>query len=964
MYVPLDAFLLRAPLLPVAMWRRGAAALRGHPLGGRAIELASPGLARAKPGAARERALERYGRRAAFRATPHGLLAGVCVGALGPRTRVATGTPAAVTRASFEDIDRVARALLDDADLRPRTALRLAPSAAIGAAAVRWIGPGEPFGETREAELDGTLAAIVEAARSWTPWPAVRARVAAAQEVQTDDDEADELLLALVDSGLLQSDLAPPLVGPPPGQHLAARLDALGVPDADDVVRSAGERAAVLVHRPREPPALARAAVARAARLVPLLAGLQEALAPPAAERLAQPALADALDALTEGLGAGAFDLDALATGDYGVDPGDPDDDAPDRAPAAGVLAVVLDAVVAAAARRASEAPLDPAAVGAALAAAGLAPAPPTAELFLAPTPPRPGARPGAGWLVGLHAPAGASLGRFAHALGAPLIAALEALAAAERRARPDEERLDVAFAPSPTLADLAAHPKLRARTLALSRWNDADDLAPRDLATRDLDLAPRDLDLAPRDLDLAPRDLDLVADPAAPEALALRARGGAPVVPSPLARVRSATAPAGVPRLLVGWSLQRQHAPWALPLGPLAGLAFVPRITLDGFVIHPASWRLPASLDRAALARWRRERRVPRVVQVGDGDELLAVDLADPGAAADLAGQTRVFEIWPPLDEVVDRDGRRVEAVVMLVDEPDATTAAAAARAAAAVRRAGDVPPPHRAPPVAGWRSFKLFGAAAHQDAVLATAVAPAVEAGRAAGEIDRWFFLRYVDGPGRRPHLRLRVHGPGVVTRAFERRLDDALAPARARAAVTAVEADDYQPERGRFAADELDVVLALLESDSALVSGLLADDTLHDDLGRIALAVRGADALARGLGLDLAARHAVAKERRGAADAAAALDDEARRAADVAFRIAGRGLRAALAGEPSGPFADHAARVATAAVALPRARRESLLPTLLHLAAVRLLGPDRDAERLALTFWQRVLEGLRRA
>ena len=937
MYVPLNAFLLRAPLLPVAAWRRGAAALMKHPLGETAIALASPALADAKPGGARQRAMGRYGRRAAFRATPHGLFAGVCVGALGQETRVATGTPAAVMGPSFADVDRVARGLLDDVELRGRTALRLAPSAAIGAGSVRWIGPGEPYGETREAELDGTLNAVVEAARGWTAWPAVRARVAAA-----DDDEADELLLALVDSGLLQSDLAPPLVGPPPAEHLAARLAALGVPDGGGVGRSLRARAAVLVHRPKQRPALARGAVARAARLVPLLAGLQEALAPPATERLAQPALADALDALSEGLGSGAFDLDALAAGDYGVEVGD-DDDAADRAPATAIVALVVDAVVAAIAdaapRRAEEAPLDPAALAAALAAAGLAAAaPPTAELFLTPCPTRRGARPGAGWLVGLHAPAGASLGRFAHALGAPLARALDALATAERRARPDEERLDVAFAPSPALADLCAHPKLRARTLALSRWNDGDDLAPRDLA--------------------------LVADPAAPEALALRARGGGPVVPAPLARVRSATAPAGVPRLLVGWSLQRQHAPWALPLDALGPLAFVPRITLDGFVIRPASWRLPASVTRAALARWRRERGVPRVVQVGDTDELIPVDLAGNGAAADLAGHTQVFEIWPPLEEVVDRDGRRVEAVVMLVDEPDAASAAAAARAAAEIRRAGDVPPPHRAPPAAGWRSFKLYGAAGRQEAVLETVVAPAVAAARAEGEIDRWFFLRYVDGPGRRPHLRLRVHGPDGGARAFAQRLEEALAPARARAAVTAVETGDYHPERGRFPADELDAVLALFESDSALVVALLVDEAFDDELGRIALAVRASASAARGLGLDLAGRHAAAKERRRAAEAAAGIDGEARRAADTAFRAAGRGLRAALTGEPAGPFADHRARVAAAAAPLPAASRERLLPTLLHLAAVRLLGPDRDAERLALTFWERVLEGLRRA
>src|SRR5204862_2386126 len=86
------------------------------------------------------------------------------------------------------------------------------------------------------------------------------------------------------------------------------------------------------------------------------------------------------------------------------------------------------------------------------------APSPPTLELVLTPAGPRPGRPPGADWLLGLHAPAGATWGRFAHAVGEPLRAALARLAEAER-ATGGAARLDVAFAPAPELADLATHP-------------------------------------------------------------------------------------------------------------------------------------------------------------------------------------------------------------------------------------------------------------------------------------------------------------------------------------------------------------------------------------------------------------------------------------------------------------------------------------------------------------------------
>ena len=89
----------------------------------------------------------------------------------------------------------------------------------------------------------------------------------------------------------------------------------------------------MLTLRPARTPRLERAAVARAARLVPLLCRLQEAMAPPAGERFGARAWSDALDASTEIFGGGRFDLAALAAGDYGVDV-DGDDDGRRRHPA------------------------------------------------------------------------------------------------------------------------------------------------------------------------------------------------------------------------------------------------------------------------------------------------------------------------------------------------------------------------------------------------------------------------------------------------------------------------------------------------------------------------------------------------------------------------------------------------------------------------------------------------------
>jgi thiopeptide-type bacteriocin biosynthesis protein len=936
-YVPLSRFLLRAPLLPVAALGRGSAALLKHPLGAQAIAHASPSLAEAanrsgrkpvrKTGQA-DRALDRYARRAAFRATPHGLLAGVAVGRLGRTTTIATGSPRAHRASSWEAVEAATRTLLDEPEVREQIRLRAAPSAIASGRTVRWLGPGDPFVEEREAELDERVAAILEAAHGWAPWPAVR-------ELAGGDGDADEFLLLLLDDGLLQSDLAPPLVGPPPADHLHARMAALGreappLPEDQATLLFDGDARFTL----------ARAAVTRAARLVPLLVRLQEALAPPASERLAQPALADALDAITDGFGAGAFPAAALASESFGVSPAGDDEGTAPAPLSPRLLALFVDAFAGAAREGRVAAALDSAAVTEALVDEATSLPPRTAELFLVPAPTGRRDAAGTGWLLGLHAPAGASFGRFGHALGAPLREALTELDTAERRAFPDDERVDVAFTPSAPLSALAAHPPIRSRALALTHWTTGDT-------------------------DLTLRDLALVADPASPTGLWLRAQrpsapgDGRSITPSPLARVRSATAPAGLARLMVGWSLQRQHAPWALPLGPFAELAFVPRLSIDGFVVLPASWRLPASVRaggpraRVALGRFRRTARLPRFVQVGEGDELLPVDLSAPDAAGDLAGHERLFEIWPPLDAVVDRDGRRLEAVVMVVaDRADVS----------APPELMDVAPPAQAAPLAGWRTFKLFGGAAHQRPLLAAA-AEVVRAGRAASELDRWFFLPYVDGPGRRPHLRLRVHASGDPA-TFERRLRRALERQRADGTLTTLEVTDYTPERGRFRDDELGPLHALWESDSDLVSQLPARDAAAD---RVVDLVRTLDALAAGLGLDPAARQALALERRRAAARETHDEEDAAAEADALFRACGRTLRAALrgpvAGDPdSAAFKEYRARLAAApplaAPALPR-----LIPTLLHHAAVRVAGPDRDVERLAYVCWQRTLEGLAR-
>ena len=147
-------------------------------------------------------------------------------------------------------------------------------------------------------------------------------------------------------------------------------------------------------------------------------------------------------------------------------------------------------------------------------------------------------------------------------------------------------------------------------------------------------------------------------------------------------------------------------------------------------------------------------------------------------------------------------------------------------------------------------------------------------------------------------------------------------------------------------------------IFESDSELACALLPPPA--DPIERISLLVRAIDALAAGLGLAVDARHALAVTRRRAAETSAALDDDDRARADAAFRRAGRALRAALAADGdagsdpadlASKLAAHRARIAHAARSLPAEARARLLPTLLHLSAVRHLGADRERRAAGL-------------
>jgi thiopeptide-type bacteriocin biosynthesis protein len=920
----LSHVLLRAPLLPASALAEAEAALLRHPLGASALRLASPTLvAHADERAAAAR--RRYARRAAFRATPQGLLAGVALARVGEGgSRLTLGEPEGVLAPTWERLAALGRALLDtDAGWRAAR-LRRAPSLLRHGTRASWLTFGQEASARRaEIELDADLARVLEGAERWIAAPTLARRAAPG-------DAGRALLLQLIDDGLLHHDLEAPLVGPAPLRWACARLaelcPALGqlerlargptpcaarLEEAERLLAALPGGAAravqaTLVHAPIGEATLDGRALDRAAALGPLLFALAAALSPPLAEAALVPGLDDALAAAGELVGEGLFDVAALELGAWGSALGG---EVAAHPPAATIVSRLAGLIVEAARAGASEIALDAATLAAALPPS---PAPPTFELQLSPMR-GDETQPGEGWLLGVHAPAGASWGRFAAALDGALAPALDELRRAEAALDGEALRLDVAYAPSRSSADLCIVPALRDAALAVSSW--------------------------PAEGAVLPAQCAIANDPLGAHRGAVA--GGRALEISPLHRVRSTTAPPSACRALLADRLLRQHAPWALDWGPLRRLPWLPRVRLEGFVIAPQSWALPAELDEAALTAWRRAARPPRLIQVGAEDALLPIDLDDPQDRATLAAlpageRARVWEIWPPLGQELDAGGRRIELTCAVVGEPDGRASRLA------VLGHGRVPAEARAP---GWRTVKLFAPLERHDELLAQ-IEELVRRRRPRA----WFFLPYVEGPGR-AHLRVRL-------RARDERAAGTLALALAQAlslrapALAEVQIGAYHREDARWG-NGIEAVERIFQADSELAIALrLATSDAPIEV----LLAAAFDALGAGLGLAEAARAAACAR---ALDAYQVPLAETRERLAPSYRAVQREL-AALLDDPLPPLVRFVASVRKSG--LGRAHAAALLPALAHLSAVRLCGPERDAEVRALYLWARALESRR--
>jgi thiopeptide-type bacteriocin biosynthesis protein len=193
----------------------------------------------------------------------------------------------------------------------------------------------------------------------------------------------------------------------------------------------------------------------------------------------------------------------------------------------------------------------------------------------------------------------------------------------------------------------------------------------------------------------------------------------------------------------------------------------FLPRVRYGRTVLSPARWNIGADGLPGSTASWQawarsfRERqqahRIPDLVQLGDDDVRIRLDLTEPAhltllrAHLDRTGNVALTEGRAEYGWI---GGRPHEIVVPLALKADP-------QAVPRPRRSQPARPgPGRLPGTSEWFYAKLYGHPGRQ-ADLLTIYLPDLLSAWDSGPPDAWWFIRY-DDPEPHLRLRLRLHHP----------------------------------------------------------------------------------------------------------------------------------------------------------------------------------------------------------
>lgn len=323
--------------------------------------------------------------------------------------------------------------------------------------------------------------------------------------------------------------------------------------------------------------------------------------------------------------------------------------------------------------------------------------------------------------------------------------------------------------------------------------------------------------------------------------------------------------------------SLQDQGVQCSLGFtwGSLGREAMLPRVVYGKLVLARARWLWSQSelmgIRKAegaqgrflAMQRLRQEKKLPRHLLLADGDNELPVDLNNALGLEALWGAIKhrnivvLVEDFPGGEHLVAKGAEGAfthQLVLSFLAEPEQPEPAP--------------PPPILTEPqvlhIPGseWLFAKLYMGLHTTETLLGGLLGEWVRGALAAGDADRWYFIRYSDPE---PHLRLRFHGePGRIWGRLLPGLKQVLHPFMLSGLVWRFQLDTYEPETIRYGGlANLERAERIFMADSEAALNILATHAGEKGLQeRWQLALVSVDEFYATAGFDVATRLQLAR------------------------------------------------------------------------------------------------------
>lgn len=277
----------------------------------------------------------------------------------------------------------------------------------------------------------------------------------------------------------------------------------------------------------------------------------------------------------------------------------------------------------------------------------------------------------------------------------------------------------------------------------------------------------------------------------------------------------------------------------------------FLPRVTYQNTLLHPATWQLQKKHIDALLTDQPLLDVPPfqnRLVTLADGDNELVVDWANPLSvrafkdAIKKRTQLQLKEFLyestqPTFQEPFSHNGFVNQCIALLVRQ---TTSYASS-----LPKRPSLFPTRRFSIGSEWLYFKLYGGVKVADKILVAFIKPLCEELQRRHLMDKWFFIRYSDPD---PHLRIRFHLRNVAQLGDVIRLFyEFLQPALEANYLWKIQADTYERELERYGFEMIEPTETLFYHDSEAIVAFLdqTEGDLREEV-RWLYGIRAIDAL----------------------------------------------------------------------------------------------------------------------